>query len=383
MTIDPLLPEETQAFLEAVNAFAAKWLRPYYQEHDRTATLRPDVLKAVADMGLLGLRAPEEYGGQEADAVTTGLVAEAVGRADFNIGYLINNTALITEVLVKNATEEQKRRFIPLIASGEVVPAILLSEPEHGSDAGALEFAAERDGDDWVLNGEKTSITFGMQARQGLVFARTSPTRAKGITAFYVDLDADGVTRSPFEDLGGRAIGRASVHFDDVRVSGDRIIGDVDAGFTQVMQGFEFARALIGLICLGAAQASIDEAMQQARDRVAFGQPLGKNQGVAFPLVEHSTYIMAARLLCLRALTLKDQGLPHAVESNMAKWWAPRLAVDAAHDALLIFGHSGYSEEYPLGQRVRDIIGLELGDGTSQITKIVVARHLLGREYAP
>ena len=166
-------------------------------------------------------------------------------------------------------------------------------------------------------------------------------------------------------------------------MSGDRIIGDVDAGFTQVMQGFEFARALIGLICLGAAQASIDEAMQQARDRVAFGQPLGKNQGVAFPLVEHSTYIMAARLLCLRALTLKDQGLPHAVESNMAKWWAPRLAVDAAHDALLIFGHSGYSEEYPLGQRVRDIIGLELGDGTSQITKIVVARHLLGREYAP
>jgi cyclohexanecarboxyl-CoA dehydrogenase len=383
MTIDPLLPAETQAFLEAVNDFATKRLRPYYQEHDRTGSLRPDVLASVAGMGLLGLRAPLEYGGQQADAVTTGLVAEAVGRADFNLGYLINNTALVTEVLVNNATPEQKRRFLPPIASGEIVPAILLTEPDHGSDAAALECSARRDGESWLLDGEKTSITFGMQAQFGLVLARTSPTRAKGITAFYVDLGADGVTRSPFDDLGGRAIGRASIHFDNVRVPNDSIVGEVDHAFTQVMQGFEFARALIGLICLGAAQASIDEATQQARDRMAFGRPLGTNQGVAFPLVEHSTYIMAARLLCLRALELKDRGLPHAIESNMAKWWAPRLAVDAAHDALLIFGHAGYSEDLPLGQRIRDIIGLELGDGTSQITKLVVARNLLGREFAP
>lgn len=383
MTIDPLLPADTQAFLEVVTDFATKRLRPYYQEHDRTATLRPDVLASVAEMGLLGLRAPLEHGGQQADAVTTGLVAEAVGRADFNLGYLINNTALITEVLVNNATPDQQRRFVPPIASGEIVPAILLTEPDHGSDAAALECSATRDGEHWVLNGEKTSITFGMQAQFGLVLARTSPTRAKGITAFYVDLRSDGVTRSPFEDLGGRAIGRASIHFDNVRVPDDGVIGGVDQAFTQVMQGFEFARALIGLICLGAAQASIDEAMQQARDRSAFGRPLGTNQGVAFPLVEHSTYIMAARLLCLRALELKDRGLPHAIESNMAKWWAPRLAVDAAHEALLIFGHAGYSEDLPLGQRIRDIIGLELGDGTSQITKLVVARNLLGRAFAP
>lgn len=384
MTVDPLLPEETRAFLEAVEDFAAKRLRPHYQEHDQTGVLRSDVLKAVADMGLLGLRAPVEYGGQAADAVTTGLVCEAVGRADFNIGYLLNNTALVTEVLVRNGTSEQRQRFIPPIAAGEVVPALLLTEPEHGSDAAALQFSATPDGDDiWILNGEKTSITFGMQAQQGLLFARTSPSRAKGITAFYADLDARGVSRTPFGDLGGRAIGRASVHFDNVRIAGDRIIGELNAGFTQVMQGFEFARALISLICLGAAAASIDEATRQARDRMAFGQPIGRNQGVAFPLVEHSTHILAARLLCLRALQLKDRGLPHAVESNMAKWWAPRLAVDAAHDALLIFGHSGYSDEYPLGQRMRDIIGLELGDGTAQIAKVVVARHLLGRQFAP
>jgi cyclohexanecarboxyl-CoA dehydrogenase len=383
MMIDPLLPPETQDFLESVHAFCEKRLRPHYQEHDRAGELRPDVLDAVAEMGLLWLRAPVEYGGQGADAVTTGLVCEAVGRADFNLGYLLNNSALVTDVLVRNGDVHQRQAFIPPIAGGEVIPALLLTEPEHGSDAAAIEVAAVPSGDDWVITGEKTSITFGMQARTGLLFARTSPNRAKGITAFYVDLTADGVTRAPFADLGGRAIGRASIHLDGVRVPADRVIGAVDAGFTQVMQGFEFARALIGLICLGAAGASIEEATQQARDRVAFGRPIGCNQGVAFPLVEHATHILAARLLCLRALELKDRGLPHAVESNMAKWWAPQLSVAAAHDALLLFGHAGYTEDYPLGQRLRDIIGLELGDGTAQITKTVVARHLLGREFAP
>lgn len=383
MAVDPLLSEDDQTFVSVVREFATKKLRPYYQQHDREGRLRPEVLADVAAMGLLGLRAPVEFGGQAADAVTTGLVCEQVGYADFNIGYLINNTALVTEVLVRNATPEQRQRFIAPIAAGETIPALCLTEPEHGSDAAALEFKAVADGAGWRLSGEKTSITFGMQAQTGLVFARTSDARAKGITAFYVNLNSPGVTRSEFTDLGGKAIGRASLHFDDVWVPTRDVIGGVNEGFTQVMQGFEFARALIGLICIGAAEASIDEAVQHARDRQAFGQPIGRFQGVAFPLVEHATHLAAARLLCLRALELKDRGLPHSLESNMAKWWAPKLAVQAAHDALLIFGHSAYSEEYPLGQRVRDLIGLELGDGTAQITKIVVARELLGRQFAP
>jgi cyclohexanecarboxyl-CoA dehydrogenase len=222
-----------------------------------------------------------------------------------------------------------------------------------------------------------------MRAPVGLVFARTSVGRSKGITAFFVDLDVDGVTRSPFSDLGGRAVGRAAIHFEQVFVEDDRVIGPIDQGFTQVLQGFEFARALIALICVGAASASINEALEYARHREAFGQPIGKFQGVAFPLVEHQTKLVAARLLALRALQLKDRGLDHRVESNMAKWWAPRVAFDAAHDALLVFGHAAYSDEYPLAQRVRDIIGMELGDGTANIAKLVVARELLGRDFAP
>jgi len=381
--IDPLLPPDTAEFARAVHDFAQAELRPRYQEHDRVGRLDDKVLKLVADMGLLGLRAPESLGGQGADCVTIGVVAEEVGRADFNIGYLINNTALVTEVLLNSGTDDQQRQFIPPITRGELVPALCLSEPEHGSDAAALETRATPTDGGWVLSGEKTSITFGMQAGAGLVFARTGPGGAKGITAFYVDLNHASITRSEFHDLGGRAIGRAALHFDDTFVPGDRLIGPVGGGFTQVMKGFEFARAIISMVCIGAASASIDEALQHARDRKAFGQPIGKFQGVAFPLVEHATHLAAARLLALRALQLKDRGLDHRVEANMAKSWAPRLAVQAAHDALLVFGHSAYSDEYPLGQRVRDLIGLELGDGTANITKLVVARELLGRQFAP
>lgn len=380
---DPLLPADTAAFAEAVRRFASTRLRPGYQTRDREGRFAPELISEMGRLGLLGLRAPESLGGQGADAVTTGVAAEEVGRADLSAGYLVNNTALVTEVIMRAGTPDQQDDFVPPIARGEVVPALCLTEPEHGSDAAAIEMHAERRDDGFTLSGEKTSITFGMNAATGLVFARTGGSRSRGITAFYVDLGDDAVKRSPFHDLGGAAIGRATLHFDGLFVPHERVIGAVGGGFTQVMQGFEFARAIIALICIGAASASIDEAMQHARDRTAFGQPIGRFQAVAFTLVEHSTKLLAARLLALRALQLKDLGLDHRVESNMAKWWAPRVAFDAAHDALLTFGHSAYSNEFPLGQRIRDIIGLELGDGTANITKLVVARDLLGREFAP
>ena len=381
--IDPLLPEETNEFGDAVRQFAREQLRPRYQENDRAGHFSDATIRAVADMGLLGLRAPEDLGGQGADAVTTGVACEEVARGDFNVGYLLNNAALVTEVLVNNASEEQQRRLVPLIARGELLPALCLTEPDHGSDAAALAMRATRVDGGWKLDGEKTSVTLGMCSEGGLVFARTSEGRARGVTAFFVDFSLEGIRRSAFSDLGGKAVGRASIHFDGVLVDEQSVVGPVDEGFTQVMRGFEFARALISLICIGAAFASVDEAIEYARDRTAFGQPIGKFQAVAFPLVEHKTRLLAARQLALRALQLKDLELDHRVESNMAKWWAPRIAVDAAHDALLVFGHAAYSEEYPLGQRIRDLIGLELGDGTANVAKLVLARELLGREFAP
>lgn len=331
----------------------------------------------------MGLRIPEAYGGQEADCVTSGVACEELGRADFNASYLVLNALLIGEILAANGTPEQKDRWLRPLAAGEVTPALCLTEPDHGSHAAELTLRAERDGDGWRLSGEKTSITLGMYANAGLVFARSGGLGARGVSAFYVEFDDRHLSRTAFSDLGNRAIGRASLHFDGHPAAAADMVGREGRGFVEVMKGFDYSRALIGLMCLGCGQAAIDDALQYARDRRAFEQPIGRFQGVAFPLVEYATYLRAARHLCYEALWLKDRGKEHTVEANMAKWWAPKVSAEAAHQALLTFGHTGYSDQVPQGQRLRDIIGLEIGDGTAQIAKLVVARRLLGREYAP
>lgn len=381
--MDFRLDEEQTSFRSELRRFAAKTLAPHYQSDDKAATFRRDLARDMASMGLTGLRIPEEHGGQEAGAVVAGIAAEEVGRADFNASYVIINTALISDIIVRNATEEQQRAWLPGIASGEVVPCICITEPGHGSDAANLELRAVPDGEGWKLHGEKTSITLGMAADRAVVLARTGGAGARGVSAFWVDLNTSYVTRSGFDDLGARAIGRASLHFDGAPVGHAELIGNLGGGFVSVMQGFDYSRAIIGLACLGAAQASLDETFQWVRDREAFGQPIGRFQGVAFPLAESATYVRGARHVCYEALWKKDNGLDHSAEAAMAKFWAPKLATEVIHQCLLTFGHMGYSSENPLGQRLRDVIGLEIGDGTAQVSKLVIARTLLGRSHAP
>ncbi|MBM7518678.1 acyl-CoA dehydrogenase family protein [Nocardioides nitrophenolicus] len=378
------LDEDQEAFRAELRRWAEKVLAPHYQADDRAAEFRPQLAFDMAGMGLTGLRIPEEYGGQDATAVVAGIAAEEVGRADFNAGYLIINTALISDIIVRNASAEQKAAWLPGIASGATVPCIMITEPGHGTDAASLELRAVPDGDDaWLLSGEKTSITLGMASDRAVVLARTGGPGARGVSAFWVDLTTPGVTRSAFDDLGSRAIGRASVHFDGVRVTRTELIGAEGDGFVSVMQGFDYSRAIIGLLCLGAAQVSLDEAAQWARDREAFGQPIGRFQGVSFPLAEFATYLRGARHVCYEALWLKDHDLEHSAEAAMAKFWAPKLATEVIHQALLTLGHVGYSTEHKVGQRLRDVIGLEIGDGTAQVSKLVISRGLLGRAYAP
>lgn len=374
---------DEEAFRAELRRWAEKTLAPHYQSDDKAAQFRRQLALDMAGMGLTGLRIPEEYGGQAASAVVAGLAAEEVGRADFNAGYLIINTALISDIIVRNATHAQQAAWLPDIASGECVPCIMITEPGHGTDAASLELKAVADGEGWLLHGEKTSITLGMTADRAVVLARTGGEGARGVSAFWVDLNADGVSRSAFDDLGSRAIGRASIHFDGVPVTRDDLIGAEGDGFVSVMQGFDYSRAIIGLLCLGAAQISLEEAAQWARDREAFGQPIGKFQGVSFPLAEFATHLRGARHVCYEALWLKDHDKPHSDVAAMAKFWAPKLATDVIHKCLLTLGHVGYSTEHKVGQRLRDVIGLEIGDGTEQVSKLVIARGLLGREFAP
>jgi cyclohexanecarboxyl-CoA dehydrogenase len=368
---------------EQVRAFAAERLAPSYQSGDREGRMRPELPAEMAAAGVLALRVPPEHGGQGADSVTTGLAIEELARADFNAAYLALLAALIADILMANGTDEQRARWLPPIATGEDLPALCLTEPEHGCDAAAIELAAARFDGGWRLSGTKTSIMLGMYATTGLVFARTGEPGPRGVTAFYAPLEARYVRRLPLRDLGNRAMGRATLELSELPLGADAVVGGEGLGFVQVMRGFEYSRALISLMCVACAQAAIDDALEHAGTREAFGQPIGRFQGLSFPLVEHATHLRAARLLALEALWLKDQGLPHTVPANMAKWWAPRAASEAVHQALLTFGHRGWSEESPQGQRMRDIMGLEIGDGTAQVAKLVVARALLGREAAP
>ncbi|MEZ5211045.1 acyl-CoA dehydrogenase family protein [Gordonia sp. PP30] len=375
--------DEQELFRTEMARWAGKVLAPHYQDDDKAARLRGQQVTDMAGMGLTGLRIPEEYGGQEASAVIAGIAAEEVGRADFNAGYLIINTALISDIIVRNATQRQKRDWLPGIASGATVPCIMITEPGHGTDAASLALRAEETENGWRLTGEKTSITLGMAADKAVVLARTGGPGARGVSAFWVDMDAPGISRSAFDDLGSRAIGRASIFFDDVEVGRDRLIGEPGGGFVSVMEGFDYSRAIIGLLCLGAAQQSLDEALDWARDREAFGQPIGRFQGVSFPLAEAATYLAGARHICYEALWRKDEDLEHSAQAAMAKFWAPKLSVDVIHQCLLTLGHIGYSTEHKVGQRLRDVIGLEIGDGTAQVSKLVISRNLLGRSFAP
>ena len=377
------LSDDQRAFQRSVGEFARDRLAGRYAEDDRRGELDSRTLSEMAALGLTGLCIPERYGGQGAGAVTYGIAIEQVAATDFNAAYLMLIPMLAAEVLSAAGSDAQRERMLPPIADGSVLPCFCLTEPEHGSDAARLRMRAQRDGKGWRLDGEKTSVSLGMAAQTAIVFARTSDRGARGISAFYVDLDERYVQRSPFRDLGSRAIGRAAIHFDGLPVDDERLIGGEGEGFIRCMQSFEFSRAIIGLMCLACAHAGIEEAIEYARRRETFGKPIGAHQGVSFPLVEAATLIKGARWVCYEALWRRDAGLPHRVEANMAKWWAPKVAVESAHQALLTLGHSGYSEELPAGQRIRDLIGLEIGDGTAQIAKLVVARELLGREFAP
>lgn len=376
--------DDTQlSFQESVRQFARRRLAGRYAEDDRRGVLDPRTLGEMAALGLTGLAIPERYGGQGADAVSVGIAAEELAACDFNAAYLLLIPLLAAEVIVAAGDESQRAQLLPPITDGSVLPCFCLTEPEHGSDAAQLSLRAERDGSGWRLTGEKTSVSLGMLAQRAIVFARTSPQGARGISAFYVELDERHVQRAPFRDLGSRAIGRAAIHFDGLPATAEQLIGGEGEGFVRCMQSFEFSRAVIGLMCLACAMAGIEEALEYARSRQTFGKPIGAHQAVSFPLVEAATLIRGARWVCYEALWRRDVGRPHRVEANMAKWWAPKIAVEAAHQALLTLGHAGYSEELPAGQRIRDLIGLEIGDGTAQIAKLVLARELLGRAYAP
>ena len=377
-----VLNDDQKALQASARRFARERLLPAYQQREKLGVLDRALVREMGQLGLLGMDLPEDLGGMGADAVTTGLIAEELAYGDFNISAVPVGISLNAAILIRHAQPALMREWVPRMTRGDAVVAICLTEPRGGSDASNLQLKARRDGDDYVINGEKTSITFADRADAYLIFARTGQPEggAKGVSAFFIPYEGTpGIQRTHFDDVGSAVIGRGSVFFDDVRVPASHRLGDEGKGFTQVMQGFDYSRALIGLQCVGAAQASLDEAWAYAKERQAFGKPIGQFQGVSFPLAEYEGQIAAVRQLCYHALSLRDAGLPHTAEAAMCKWMGPKTAFDAIHQCLLTFGHYGWSKDLPHQQRLRDVMGLEIGDGTAQIMKLIIARERMGR----
>jgi cyclohexanecarboxyl-CoA dehydrogenase len=382
--MDLAFSPEQEELVRTLRQFARRELAPRSAHWDRTGEFPWEAWRRMGELGLLGLRVPAAYGGQEADFLTFGIAMEEIGRGDFSCTYGIQLAGLAGEILGRSGTEEIRTRWLPPTASGEAVVALALTEPGAGSDAANLACRAGREGDGYVITGEKSGISLGMAAQAAIVFARTDPAgRARGVTAFLVPLDLPGVSRSPLRDMGTRAIGRAVLAFDHVRLPASHRLGEEGTGFYQVMQGFDYNRIGIALACLGVAQQSVEETMGYVKERKAFGRALVRFEGVSFAIAEAATHLEACRWLCYRALWLADQGRPHTKESAMTKWWGPRLAVDTIHQCLLLHGHYGYTDELPFEQRMRDVIGLEIGDGAAEVMKMVVARELMGRESLP
>jgi cyclohexanecarboxyl-CoA dehydrogenase len=382
--MDFAFSDEQQEYRDRARAVATKRLLPEYQARERAGRIEPELRRELGSQGLIAPEIPVELGGRGLDRVTSGVVTEEIGRGDINVAYLQVVGSLVGQILAGNARPEVAAQWVPKICSGEEIVGIGLTEPQAGSDAGMPRLTARRDGGDWVLDGVK-SLSFGQDAAAVVVFAKTGPSERRGrdISAFLVPLDLPGVTREAYSDMGTTAVGRGAAHLDGVRVPADHLLGEEGRGFTQVMQGFDFSRALIGLQCIGCAQQTVDETWDYVGTRRAFDQPLSRNQGVAFPLAEAETLLTAARLLCYQTLWLKDAGLPHTSQAAMSKWWAPKTAYDVINQCLLLHGQYGYRRDLPIEQRLRDVLGLQIGDGTAQIMKLVIARQRLGRELAP
>lgn len=376
-----VLTDDQKALQETARRFARERLLPDYQKREKIGILDRELIAEMGSLGLLGVDLPEKMGGLGLDSVTTGLIAEELAYGDFNVSAVPVGISLNAAILMRHAQPELAQEWVPRMTRGEAIVAICLTEPRGGSDASNLQMRARRDGDHYVINGEKTSITFADCADACLIFARTGQPDegAKGVSAFFIPGDTPGISRTRFDDLGSTIIGRGSVFFDDVRIPASHRLGDEGKGFTQVMQGFDYSRALIGLQCCGAAQASLDEAWAYAKEREAFGRPIGQFQGVSFPLSEGESHIAAIRQLCYHTLSLRDAAQPHTSEAAMCKWMGPKYAFDVIHQCLLTFGHYGWSKDLPHQQRMRDVSGLEIGDGTAGVMKLIIARGRIGR----
>jgi len=376
--------DEEELFRRQIQEFAQKELTPGVKERAKKTAVDMKLVKKMADLGLLAMNVPEKYGGQKVSWVTVGIAIEEMSKVDFTVGVLPIGTCGYLGQALSYAPEYLQDRWFKPVIDGDMLCCLCLTEPDCGSDAVALKTKAVKDGKHYIINGEKTSISWGMQAKVGVVFAKTDPAAgAKGVSAFIVPVDTPGLTKSSIPDMGWPSAQRASFFFDDARIPADHLLGEEGQGFYLAMNVIGVVRVALTLQAIGHAEGALDEAIAYAKQRTAFGRPLANFQAVSFKIAEEATKLEAARLLCYKALALRDKGERNLKEASMAKWYGARVAMEACHEALLIHGQIGYSEECRVEQRLRNVIGNEIGDGTAEIMKLNISREIIGKEFQP
>ncbi|MET9931382.1 MULTISPECIES: acyl-CoA dehydrogenase family protein [unclassified Streptomyces] len=379
--MDLALSEEQEAVRRLAEDFVAREVTPHATAWDRAEEVDRGIVKKLGAVGFLGLTLPEEYGGSGGDHLAYCLVTEELGRGDSSVRGIVSvSLGLVAKTIASWGNEEQKRAWLPRLASGEALGCFGLTEPGTGSDAGNLATRAVRDGDDYVVNGAKMFITNGTWADVVLLFARTNDAPGhKGVSAFLVPADAPGLTRRPVHGkLGLRGQATAELVLEDVRVPASAMLGPEGRGFAVAMSALAKGRMSVAAGCVGIARAALDAALRYAGEREQFGKPIASYQLVQELISDISVDVEAARLLTWRVADLIDRGLDFATAASQAKLYASEAAVRAANNALQVFGGYGYIDEYPVGKLVRDARVMTLYEGTSQIQKLVIGRALTG-----
>lgn len=386
--MDFRLSVDQERWQRVARDFAQNEVAPIAREMDESRHMPLRLVERMAELGLLGSTLPQEFGGSGMDSISQALVYEELGRACSSVrGFLTVHSSLVMQCINKWGTDTQKKKYLPMLAKGEIIGCYALTEPEAGSDAASIQTIAARVGDaGYQLSGEKIWITNGNIAHLAIVFAKLDSLQTEKphqkITAFLVPLDAPGVKREPMpgEELGHRASDHAHIRFDDCLISNEMVLGGEGQGFKVAMSALDFGRLGVAAGALGVHQACLDASVDFVRTRRQFGQRIADFEMVQSSIAEMKASLEAARNLVYKAAWSKDQGLDSTLDTSIAKYFATEAACKAASDAVLLHGGRGYSNEYPVERYYRDIKGLQIYEGTAFIQKIVIARHTIGKE---
>lgn len=377
--MDFRLTEEQEMLRQMVRDFAEKELKPHAQEADEEEKLLPEVVHKMAELGLWGMTIPEEYGGLPLDHLSIAIVLEEIGRACGGTGLALEaHTCLGALPIVRYGTPEQKARFLPRMATGESLGCLALTEPNAGSDLAAARTTAVEDGDEWVISGSKAWITNASLTDVIIVFLRTDPGQgSRSFSLILVETDRPGLTIGPKEKkMGLRASPAHSLTFEDVRVPKENLLGERGRGLHQAMAILDSGRVGISALAVGLAQGAYEEALRYARERVAFGKPIAEHQAIQFMLADMATEIHAGRLMTYYAAWLEDRGERFTVAASMAKLFTSEMAERVAYRAVQIHGGYGYSREYAVERIYRDVRLMTIGEGTSEVQRMVIGRNI-------